>query len=211
MTAPRRPRSHDNGNTRDHILAVSLDAFAELGFDGASTRTIAARAGVNQGLIPYYFGTKEALWREAVDRAFAQLRSSVGDVVLAEESVNDRERLALLIRSYVRFAARHPEFVRLMNEEGKRDGPRMRWLVEHHVRPLFDSMTELFRRAGVSTRLGNGLEVPHFHYIFVGAVGTIFHQAPECRLLSGRDPSDEAVIEAHAEALVNLFLKENPA
>ena len=69
MAAPQRNRSDDETPTRDHILAVALEAFSELGFDGASTRTIAARAGVNQGLIPYYFGTKETLWREAVDRA----------------------------------------------------------------------------------------------------------------------------------------------
>ena len=40
----------------------------------------------------------------------------------------------------------------------------------------------------------------------VGAVSALFHQAPECRLLTGRDPSDPAVADAHADALIQLFL-----
>ena len=206
MAASQRNRSDDETPTRDHILDVALEAFSELGFDGASTRTIAARAGVNQGLIPYYFGTKETLWREAVDRAFSELRSGVGDLEIGDEALGDRERLALLIRRYVRFVARHPEFVRLMNEEGKREGPRMRWLTDRHVRPHFREMQDLFRRARVSGPLSPELEPAILSYIFVGAVGTIFHQAPECRRLSGLEPTDDAVVEAHADAVVRLFL-----
>jgi len=41
--------------------------------------------------------------------------------------------------------ARNPEFVRLMHEEGKRRGPRMRWLVDHPVKPL----DETFAKAAV--------------------------------------------------------------
>ena len=89
MAAPQRNRSDDETSTRDHILDVALEAFSELGFDGASTRTIAARVGVNQGLIPYYFGTKETLWREAVDRAFSELRSGVGDLEIGDEALGD--------------------------------------------------------------------------------------------------------------------------
>ncbi|MAI26274.1 MAG: hypothetical protein CMN75_09590 [Spirochaeta sp.] len=67
----------EEGSTRDRMLDAALGAFSELGFDGASTREIASRAGVNQGLIPYYFGSKQGLWREAVGRSFTQLQSEV--------------------------------------------------------------------------------------------------------------------------------------
>jgi AcrR family transcriptional regulator len=193
-------------STRERILDVALDAFVELGFDGASTRTIATRAGVNQGLIPYYFGTKEVLWQEAVNRAFARLEQGIQREALSTEDLSDRERLAILIRRFVGFVAVHPEFLRLMHDEGKRDGPRMHWLVDHHVRPLFEELTGLFSRAQVSGGLQQSLGALHFHYIFVGAVGTIFHQAPECRRLSGLDPASPEVSEAHADALIQLFL-----
>lgn len=204
--ATRHRRPLPDADTRERILDVALHAFAELGFDGASTRAIAARAGVNQGLIPYYFGTKEALWREAVGRAFARLDAVVGEAVRSAGDIGDRERLALLIRRYVRFVAAHPEFVMVMNEEGKRAGKRMRWLVDTHVRPVFAAMSRLYERAQAEGGLPASIPAPHLHYLFAGAVAMIFHQAPECRRLFGVDPSDPEVAEEHADALVELFL-----
>ena len=206
-TRRSRQRSDPDASTRERILDVALDAFSELGFDGASTRAIAAAAGVNQGLIPYYFGTKDVLWREAVDRAFALLRDEMAEIVHGSAGVSGRERLALMIRRYVAFVSRHPEFVRLMNEEGKRSGPRMRWLTDRHVRPLFDALSKIFEDAGVLAGLPKDIDPIHVHYIVVGAVATIFHQAHECkRLTGGYDPQSPESVVAHADTLLQLLL-----
>ncbi len=43
-----RPGSHQRGeDTRGRILEAALELFAASGFEGASTRTLAERAGVN--------------------------------------------------------------------------------------------------------------------------------------------------------------------
>ena len=199
-----RRRVEEDTSTRERLLDVALMAFAELGYDGASTRAIAARAGVNQGLIPYYFGTKEALWREAVDRAFAELRAVFAQV--QAEDVDRTRRVELLIRRFVRFVARRPEFARLMTEEGKRDGPRMRWIVDRHVRPLFEVTQAHAHRNPALARLASGPRAALLHYILVGAATQLFHQGPEFRRLTGLDPADDALIEAQADALVAIFV-----
>ena len=117
--------------------------FAENGFDGARTRDIAARAGVPLGLLQYHFGAKPLLWRAAVDRAFAELREGLEGILATPDASDDRERLRLLIRGHIQFAARNPEFVRLMHDEGKRRGPRMRWMVDRHVQPLYAAIVPL--------------------------------------------------------------------
>lgn len=207
MSVPNpTPRPEADASTRERILEVALEAFSQLGFDGASTRAIATGAGVNQGLIPYYFGTKEALWHEAVDRAFGLLREEMDQISHRDEALSSRERMALMIRRYVAFVARHPEFVRMMNEEGKRDGPRTRWLVDRHVRPMFGELGVMLAEANVMDGMPPGVEMVHVQYIFVGAVATIFHQAHECRRLTGRDPMDPVSVRAHADALVQMFL-----
>jgi len=194
-----------DSSTREHILKTALEAFSLQGFEGASTRSIATQAGVNQGLIPYYFRTKQALWREAVDRAFDELHTAMGGL-LAREGPVDRLAVAQMIRAYVRFVASHPEFVRMMNEEGKRKGPRMRWLVDRHVRPLIDGLTTLFARVADGMGMPAEIDPAHLNYIFVGAVAMIFHQAPECVRVSGYDPLTESAVEAHADAIIHLFL-----
>ena len=202
----RTAEAETSGATREIILEAALEAFAEKGFDGATTREIATRAGVNHGLIRYYFGGKPKLWRDAVDRAFGELEAGL-DSVRNDTSIADhRERAGMMIRSFVRYVGHNPQFVRLMHEEGKRKGPRMRWLVDRHVKPLYEGVCEMAREVA-----GNQLErldIPliHFHYILAGSVSFIFHQAEECKRLSGVDPTDDAVIEEHARIVEQLIL-----
>jgi AcrR family transcriptional regulator len=193
------------GDTREQILEAALSAFAEKGFDGATTREIATLAGVNHGLIPYYFGTKPKLWRAAVDRAFAQLEAGLEAVLGDADAGNPRERMRLLIRRFVRFVAANPEFVKLMNDEGKRRGPRMRWLVDRHAKPLYETMTSQLQGGGGAGILPDDIPPIHLHYILAGSVTFIFHQAEECKRLAGIDPFDATTIANHERALEHLF------
>ncbi len=203
---PRTATAESGPDTGEKILAAALEAFAEKGFDGASTREIAARAGVTLGLLQYYFGGKAKLWQAAVDRAFASLREGL-EAVLADPRPRDvRERLRLLIRGQVGFVGRSPEFVRLMHDEGKRRGPRMRWLVDRHVKPLYDLLLPLLEEAQAAGHLPRDIAPVHFAYVLIGSVDVIFHQAEECKRLTGIDPTEDAVIEAHARAVEHLFL-----
>lgn len=192
--------------TRDRITRAALGVFAAQGYDGTTTRQIADAAGVNLGLLQYHFGGKEKLWRASVDLAFADLKSGIARASQAGEAMADDERVRGMIRDHVRFTARHPEFVRIMHDVGKRPGPRTEWLVETHVAPLLGLITELTERAGYRLNLPPGLPPIHLHYILAGAAGLIFHQAEECRLLAGIDPFDEAHVETHARAVEYLLL-----
>lgn len=192
-------------STQERILRVALVTFAEKGFDGAATREIASRAGVNLGLLQYHFGSKVNLWKAAVDRAFAALTQALAGFD-DDNAVDGSESVRTLLRAYVRFAAANPEFVLMMNDEGKRSGPRMRWLVDRHVRPVYERVTQMVSRAQAQGGLPPAVPTFHYFYMLLGATGMLFHQAPECRRLAGIDPFDPAVIEAHADAVANLFV-----
>lgn len=62
-----RPPRGQAGDARARILAAAADEFGELGYDGATMRGIAARAGVDPSLLHHYFGTKADLLGEVVD------------------------------------------------------------------------------------------------------------------------------------------------
>jgi AcrR family transcriptional regulator len=199
---PARPRS---AATRARILAAALPAFARHGFEGASTRQIAAAADVNQGLITYHFAGKLALWQAAVDDVFARLRASLDERRAELDGADAATRVRLAVRHFVRFSAENPELHRLMAQEGKSDGPRLRWLVERHVRPLFELSTSLIReaqRAGFAPPL----EPIHLHYVLIGAAAHPFVVAPEFQLLCGRDPAAAGGIDAYAAAIEQLLL-----
>jgi AcrR family transcriptional regulator len=53
-------------DTRGQVLAAARDEFAANGFRATTIRGIAARAGVDPALVHHYFGTKQALFDEAM-------------------------------------------------------------------------------------------------------------------------------------------------
>jgi AcrR family transcriptional regulator len=200
--APRREVAEDG--TQARILDAALTVFAERGFDGARTRDIADRAGANLGLLTYYFGDKETLWRAAVDRAFERLRAELADVLAPHPDDDERAALAELVRRFVGFVSRSPEFMQLMNDEGKRDGPRMRWLADRFVKPVYEVLRARIERAQAEGFLA-GVPPAHLHYLVLGAAGLAFSQAAECTRVTGADPRDPAFAEAHAEAILRLL------
>lgn len=58
------PRRRGVG-TRNHLIETAIEVFGEYGFEGATTRMLAERAGVNLAAIPYHFGGKAGLYRAA--------------------------------------------------------------------------------------------------------------------------------------------------
>jgi AcrR family transcriptional regulator len=65
----QRPGAYARGeDTRRRILETALEIFAAVGYEGASTRHLAERAGVNLPAIQYYFGSKEGLYRAVIEQ-----------------------------------------------------------------------------------------------------------------------------------------------
>jgi AcrR family transcriptional regulator len=60
-------------DTRERILEAAVQVFAEHGTRGATTRRIAAQAGVNEVTLFRHFGSKDELLREALHWASRQV------------------------------------------------------------------------------------------------------------------------------------------
>ena len=109
------------------------------------------------------------------------------------------------VRRFVRFAAAHPELNRIMVHEATDDSDRLRWMVDRHVRPLYDAIRVVWQRlrdAGIAAPIDPAV----VHYVIVGAASLPFVNAPEARLLTGAEPTDPAWVEAHADGLVATLL-----
>ena len=190
--------------TRQRILAAALDLFADRSYDGASTRDIAQRAGVSQPSLNYHFRTKHELWCAAVEGLFAELDAAMRARLEGLRGVDDVTSAELMVREFIAFSASHPQLHRIITQESKTDGERVDWLVEKHVRPLYEMTAALFERL-VEQGVLPDVPVPILYYILTGAGPTIFVLAPECRRLAGFDPLTPEAVETHADAVVNLL------
>ena len=204
-TSPATRASRPSADaTRERILDAALDLFADRSFDGASTREIAGRAGVSQPSLAYHYRTKEALWRAAVGRLFAELDASMVDRVDGLRGVDPVTTAKLLIRDFIAFSAAHPQLHRIITQESKGEGRRMDWLVDEHIRPLYELTTAMFARL---VEIGAVPDIPpaFLYYLLTGAGPTIFVLAPECRRLAGFDPLEPDAVDTHADAVIELL------
>jgi AcrR family transcriptional regulator len=62
----RRGRRPAGADTRSALVAAARAVFAEQGYDGATVRSIATRAGVDAAMVNHWFGGKEGLFAEAI-------------------------------------------------------------------------------------------------------------------------------------------------
>jgi AcrR family transcriptional regulator len=84
-------------NLRDQLLAAAAQVYAEVGYRGATTRRIAFQAGVNEITLFRHFGSKDALLREAIDRAGGALLGNA----LPETPGDPLEELTQWARSHI--------------------------------------------------------------------------------------------------------------
>lgn len=89
-----RPRAGES-DARERIMAAAMEEFAEAGYDGATIRGIAARAGVDSALVHHHFGTKADLFSETVE---APIRP---DLALPEILAGPRDRVGERIVRYI--------------------------------------------------------------------------------------------------------------
>ena len=203
---PAAATRRDGAATRREILSAALDLFSERGFDGASTRLIADRASVTQPTLSYHFDRKEELWRSAVDDLFGRLRASIEARHSGLRGVDDRTVAALMVRHFVEFSSENPQLHRIIMQESKQEGPRLDWLVDTHVRPLYLNAIATFERLGGGGPL-SPVTAAHLYYLLTGAGATVFVMAPECERLTGVDPFAPEFVTAHADLVVDLLLR----
>ncbi len=191
-------------SARDRILEAALAEFANRGFDGATTRAIARAAGVTQPLLHYHFETKETLWRAAVDRAFRSQQAAFAGIAAELRDLAPAARTRVLVRRFIAYCAQQPELGRLVVHEGARSSPRLTWLVEEHLRPLFQTLWEDVR---AGAREGWAKAVPPQHLIFVvhAAAAYLFNVPAMARQVFDMDVRTPETVEAHAEVLIELL------
>jgi len=166
MNATRRPRRSPDGGyargdeTRRRIIDAAIGLFGQHGFEGASTRDIAARAGVNAPALQYYFENKEGVYRAcaetladeawqalepAVSRARDALRRGAGTRELIDVFIGIQEAVA--DRMFTKRHARADQSLFFAREQsGGEPGIGTKVLMERVRMPLKQVSTQLLER-----------------------------------------------------------------
>jgi AcrR family transcriptional regulator len=106
--------TYHHGNLRQVLLEKAAEAIQDGGIGALSLRDLARRAGVSHGAPARHFPDKAALLTALATDILERFRAFLlGGAAEAGGSARDRHRAIGM--GYVRFAAEHPAYFRLMN------------------------------------------------------------------------------------------------
>jgi AcrR family transcriptional regulator len=108
---------------KEKIIECAKKLFAQKGYDGVSTRLLANESGTNLAMISYYFGSKEEMYKEILEKDLIKLKSDVE--ILHNPKATNWDKLYAIIDVYVERFFTNTQMVQIVFKEissNKREG-----------------------------------------------------------------------------------------
>jgi TetR/AcrR family transcriptional regulator len=193
---------HRSPDTRDRVLQVAQNLFAERGYRGTSLRDIARRIGIKAPSLLHHFPSKEQLYMAVLDRIFEGMEDSASTVLMGRDAFQERTRRA--ITGAIDYIAGRPDSIRIIWREMTEESGVGRQLFKRRIPPLFAmGVNFLFQgqRAGEFRE-----EVDPFHFLLSLNSITIgyFTTAAMVRRLWNQNLLEPAVIERRKREVIDL-------
>ena len=194
--SPTRAPQKRAEETRETLIAMAIERFSSMGYDGVSVRALESDAGVQRGAVAYHFDNKETLWKRAVDRIAERFAKQFAPLEPIIRDLDPEDGLRAGIAAFVRFSAEQPELNRLMVQEGRHDSWRLEYIVDTFVAQRRDWLKDVFGM----------LSDPHLYYILIGSAAFVFDVEHECRRLFDVDPTTDEFIREHAARVADMTI-----
>lgn len=135
---------------QEEILREATRLFAAHGYDGTSTRSIAAAAGLNIATVHYHFGGKRAVYLAVMERAYRAEHRALRDAVAAVDTGDARRTagsLHLLLDRYLDFCVAHADIPALWMRRWLSDAHDITGMERRFAQPLVAMVTDAFAPA----------------------------------------------------------------
>ena len=130
---PKNPADSDEGNRRRQLIDAAARLFRTKGFAAASTRDIAAAAGMRSGSPFYHFASKSALLYVVMEEGMEQASKSQAHALSAlTAGATPRDRLRTLVRHHFQvLLGPKADFIAVMLYEWRSLSPQQRKDIAH--------------------------------------------------------------------------------
>jgi AcrR family transcriptional regulator len=144
--ATQRRASKSTGRSadrsRDEILAVATEEFAERGLAGARVDAIAARTRTSKRMIYYHFSGKEGLYKAVLENVYSQIRTVESQLDL--DGLPPAEAMQRIVELTFDYDESHPQFISLVNVENVNRGKSVGKLAS--VRKRYSNVLQIMTR-----------------------------------------------------------------
>jgi AcrR family transcriptional regulator len=188
--------------SQETILEAALEAFAQRGYDGVSVRELNRQIGVSHNLVHHYFGSKDALWRAAIDYGLNRVNEAWRLEDLGPDA-DPVEKMKVGLRRFLEVTARSPSVQRIMEYEAAIGGPRLDYIAERYILPYLSPRLGRFEETTAIEK--RELHLPSLALLIATGTTAFFTQAALARKIGGPDPFSEDGIERHIRTMTTVL------
>ena len=87
--------------TKQKLIEVAANIFAEKGFKGTTVRDICRESGQSLGSVNYHFGNKDKLYKKVIENCLIKVILKYPSTYSNEAEVRPEERLRVFIKSFL--------------------------------------------------------------------------------------------------------------
>lgn len=193
--------TEDQTTTRQRIMNVALEVFAENGVRGATMVEIAKRVGITSGALYWYFENKEEIF-DAVVKSHSQPVVILDTVKIMIPKMEPEMTIMLILQGTLAYFRVNLDFLRLVVSEALRDqnasSPFLEGMLEP-VRGFMRDCLEIWYEKGL---VKPDIDLGSAAQMFLGMVGYFFAEKAVMGNMEGIDKE----IELFMEQVPKVFL-----
>ncbi len=183
-------------NTRERIIDIAEDLFAQKGFAATSISEIAVRVGISSPGIYKHFSNKLAIYEEVCQRLFAPLADATAELNPAGNAAEFRQQIQLVLTEL----ASHPNIARLVQHATLAQDETLTLLTERWYQRFFSFMSD-----GAINPQNQVINIPAamaFHCMILGYVTL----APLHKGIFGTDPLKADQLDAQLSLQQDMIM-----
>lgn len=155
--------------TRRRILDAAITEFTTGGFAGARVDRIAKRALTNERMLYYYFGSKEKMFIAVLERTYGGFVAAQAELKL--QTLSPVSALKAFVHFVWDYCYKHPEVVRLINNENLHEGQYLRKSGSRGgMKPVIGVLADILQRGAQAGDFRADVDAMRF-YLSVSALG----------------------------------------
>lgn len=165
VAAPRKSRKNNPEKTRENILQAAIAEFVLQGLSGARVDAIAERTHTSKRMIYYYFGSKEQLYVEVLEKLYGDIRRTESALHLAE--LEPQEAIRRLVEFTFDHHDRNVDFVRIVSIENIHHGEYVKKssAIRSMSHNVLHALDEILRRGEAEGVFRSGLDPLDVHLL----------------------------------------------
>ncbi|WP_295479250.1 TetR/AcrR family transcriptional regulator [uncultured Pseudomonas sp.] len=203
----RKSRKNNPEKTREDILQAAVAEFVARGLSGARVDAIAERTRTSKRMIYYYFGSKEELYVQVLEKLYGDIRTTEGHLHL--DDLEPHAAIRRLVEFTFDHHDRNVDFVRIVCNENILNGENVKQSEAIHAQSLniIRTLDAILRRGEASGVFREGVDAVDLHMLMTSFC---FHRVSNRHTLGAIfkiELADEQVKQRHKTMICDSVLR----